>query len=348
MFKYVESKRDYIKNFSPSWFASVMGTGIVAKTSFDYSAIFPILRLLAEILYYFNIALFFFLLIPWFLRWFICRKECINDLDNPIMSNFYPTITIGAFILSINFLAIGHNFMASIIFWVIGVIGTFFFGFTIPYKLYLNENIQIPHITPAWFIPPVGFIIIPVSGSILMTSFSGILQEIIIFINYISWGSGFFQYIALLAIWMYRFMLHKELPTEVMPTIWVNLGPIGVGVIALFNLVIFSPFITLKEPFLIMGFLFWGFGIWWLIMAFLLLIHYIVNKNFSFTLSWWAFVFPLGAYVASTHVISLTFNNTFIDYIGYILYWCLLVLWSITLVFSIVHTFSGRLFTSKK
>jgi len=238
--------------------------------------------------------------------------------------------------------------MASSIFWVIGVIGTFFFGFVIPYKLHLNENIQLPHITPAWFIPPVGFILIPVSGSGLIAFTSGTIQEMIIFINYVSWGAGFFQYLALLAVWMYRFMLHKELPQEVMPTIWVNLGPIGVGVIALYNLVNFSPFITSTEPFLIVGFLFWGFGIWWLTMAFMLLIHYIVTKNFSFTLSWWAFIFPLGAYVASTHVISMTFNNTFIDYLGFGLYWCLIVFWMVAMVFSVVHTFSGKLFASKK
>ena len=39
-----ESKLDVIKNFVPSWFAAVMGTGILAVDSLLYSAYLPILK----------------------------------------------------------------------------------------------------------------------------------------------------------------------------------------------------------------------------------------------------------------------------------------------------------------
>ena len=53
-----------IKNFAPSWFATVMGTGILAMTSMFYSSYLPFLQYVARGLFYFNIALFGVLLVP--------------------------------------------------------------------------------------------------------------------------------------------------------------------------------------------------------------------------------------------------------------------------------------------
>jgi len=41
-----------IKNFAPSWFATVMGTGILAMTSMFYSSYLPFLQYVARGLFY--------------------------------------------------------------------------------------------------------------------------------------------------------------------------------------------------------------------------------------------------------------------------------------------------------
>jgi len=89
----------------------------------------------------------------------------------------------------------------------------------------------------------------------------------------------------------------------------IILGPIGAGTVALINLVKNSEFITLKEPFFVFALLFWGFGIWWVIMAIVMTIHYIKRLKLPYAMSWWAFTFPLGAYVAASHSVSSIFNN---------------------------------------
>ncbi len=54
-----------VKDFPPSWFASVMGTGALAIALVLYSKLFPVLYFFSTVLFWFNVFLFFVLLIPW-------------------------------------------------------------------------------------------------------------------------------------------------------------------------------------------------------------------------------------------------------------------------------------------
>jgi len=337
---------DVIKNFSPSWFACVMGTGILAITSSFYSRYLSILKYVSYGLFYFNIVLFFILLIPWILRWILFREDSIRDLHHPIVSNFYATIAIGMLVLAADFITIGNNVLFGKIFWFPGMILTIFFGILTPYVAFRGEHVEIDHINPAWFIPPVGLIVIPIAGSVLMNQFSGLTKEIVTFINYFGWGAGFFLYLALHAISLYRFILHRPLPNVLAPTIWINLGPIGAGTVSLINLVKYSDFIQAKSPFFTFGFIFWGFGIWWFVMAVAMILHYMRNSKLPFALSWWAFTFPLGAYAAACHAVSTIFNIPLIDHIGFALYWLLFFIWFLTLRNTIKHAFCGTIFKS--
>ena len=347
MLEEIGCKCEIIKNFAPSWFASVMGTGILAITSLFYSQYIPLLKNLAYILFYFNIILFFVLLIPWTLRWIFFRKEALNDLEQPVLSNFYATIAIGMLVLAAAFIVIGKNMEIAEIFWLIGTLLTIFFGILTPYIMFKGEHVKLDHINPAWFIPSVGLIVIPIAGSLIIPHVSGMVREFVILFNYFGWGAGFFIYLSLLAIAMYRFILHRPLPNILAPTIWINLGPIGAGTVALVNLVKNSSFVIIQEPFFVFGFLFWGFGIWWVIMAIALTLHYIKRLKLPYAMSWWAFTFPLGAYVAASHTISLLFGLQLIDYIGFALYLLLIGFWLITLFKTSIYTYHGTLFNNK-
>jgi len=339
-----QGKSNFIKKFAPSWFASVMGTGILAITTLFYSQYIPFLKGAAVLIFYFNVILFFVLLIPWTLRWIFYTKEALSDLEHPVLSNFYATIAIAMLVLSANFTVIGKNLFIGEIFWFAGTALTIFFGVISPFIMFKGEHVTLDHINPAWFIPPVGLIVIPIPGSFIINQYSAFIRELIIFLNYFGWGAGFFLYIALLAICMYRFILHRPLPNMLAPTIWINLGPIGAGTVALINLVNHSAFITVKEPFFVFGLIFWGFGIWWVLMAILMTLYYVKKIKLPYALSWWAFTFPLGAYVAASHSVATIFHLTIVDFIGFGLYLLLVFFWSITLIKTSAAVYYGKLF----
>jgi len=336
--------KEIIQNFLPSWFASIMGTGILAIVTFFYSKYIPFFKSLSFLFFYFNLVLFFILLVPWLLRWILFKQEAIMDFKHPILSNFYPTISMGMLLIAAGFIIIIKNIFLAEIFWSIGTIVTFIFGIIIPYNSFLSENIKLEHINPGWFIPPVGLILIPIAGAKIAAIHSGIYGEFLDIINFISWGSGFFLYLALLAIIIYRFILHTPMPSELIPTIWINLGPIGAGTVALLNIAMYFCGLDCKNGINFFGFLFWGFGVWWLIIAILITFHYLKKLDLKFQISWWSFIFPLGAFVAATHLISKNLNIEALDYIGLVLYFLLLFLWSITLIQTVNHTIKGTVF----
>ena len=335
-----------IKNFAPSWFAAVMGTGILALTSCFYSGYLPFLSHLGRALFWFNVALFGVLLIPWVLRWILYPREALRDLNHPVIANFYPTLPVGMLVLSADFMTLAKAHTVGIWFWAIGTAITIIFAFLVPYIVFTGEHVTLDHINPAWFIPPVGLIVIPVSGSELIGRFPGVANDWVVLANYFGWGAGFFLYLALLSVCMYRFILHRPLPNILAPTVWINLGPIGAGTVALLKLVTHCCFIAQQEPFFVFGFLFWGFGIWWVVMAILITLHYIRRLRLPYAMSWWAFTFPLGAYVAATHMVAQRFSLPLVDHIGFGLYLLLFALWAVTFLNTLRHALRGDLFAS--
>lgn len=100
-----------IKNFAPSWFASVMGTGIVAITSFFYSQNFIWLKKLSVMVWVLNMFLFVLLIIPWLLRFFLYWTDAISDLRDPVKGQFYPTMPTACLVIAADLLIIGINSM---------------------------------------------------------------------------------------------------------------------------------------------------------------------------------------------------------------------------------------------
>jgi len=343
----IKCKCEIAKNFTPSWFASVMGTGILAMTAWFYSKYLPVLKDAGRGLFLFNVVLFFVLLVPWTIRWIKFRKQAMEDLMNPVVANFYPTISVGMLVLSANFIVIGRNIRAGEVFWFAGAFLTIFFSILVPYIMFTGKHVTLDHINPAWFIPPVGLIVIPIAGSLLIPEFTGTIQELVILLNFFGWGAGFLIYLAILAVCMYRFILHHPLPSILAPTVWINLGPIGAGTVALFNLTKNTDFITVKEPFFIVGLLLWGFGVWWTIMAIVMTAHYLRRLKLPYAMSWWAFTFPLGAYVAACYVVAEGLNLELVNYFGFALFWLLFFFWGMTLFRTGIAAYHGTVFKSK-
>ena len=341
----LESNSQIIKNFAPSWFAMVMGTGIVSITSQFYSSYIPFLSLFGRLLFYFNILLFFLLLIPWSLRWVLYRKEALKDLYSPVMTHFYPTMPIAMVVIASGFMTFHREMvLVSVVFWLLGVLGIVFFSLFIPFLGFRNDTTNMDHITPGMFIPPVGLIVIPMAGMAFLPLLSGELRDLLLIFNYFGFGAGLFIYISLLAITMYRFVLHRPMPGTLAPTVWVNLGPIGGGAIALVALASGSSFITVREPFFVAALIFWSFGLWWVGMSLMMTAHYIRRLSLRYGLSWWAFTFPLGIYVAASHMLSGVFRMKVLDHIGFALYWLLIAMWLITFARTAMHARHGTVF----
>lgn len=342
-----------VKNFSPAWFAAVMGTGIFSIASNYYAYYWTWLHNLSVILWSMNIVLFLLLLIPWILRWCLWRDRAFGDLNHPITGQFYATMPIGCSVLAADFLLCGPDYISAPLLliiakalWITGALLSLTTAIITPVLHYFNK-ITIEDINPAWFMPPVSLIVVPIAGTALIPYWSPSLQKILLVLNYGFWGTGFFLFLFMAVICFYRFFVALPLPGALMPTIWIFLGPIGAGTISLLKLSsVSSPFLGSLVPSVIniLGLIYWSFGFWWLIAASLITIIYILKRNLPYSLSWWAFTFPLGVYTVATYLISLNLECETIRFFGFLCYCLLAICWLIVFSNTFARVCNGSLF----
>lgn len=333
-----------VRTFAPGWPAAVMGTGAFALATLHFSHRLPVLADLAWALHWFNLALFALISIPWLLRWVMAWPAVAATFKHPVAANFYPSYAIALLVLAGELRAFGGHESLALLAWWIGVVLLFSLTLTVLIAILQGEHVNLDHITPGIFIPPVGLVIIPVAGAPLLASQPEALRDLALTLNGIGLGAGVFMYLALLALAFHRFYVHKRLPPTMAPTFWINLAPVGVIVVSALNLVAAAPFAGDKAPYLIAIFLLWGFGAFWLVLS--ALFTWSVRKiaPLPFSLTWWAFTFPLGAFTLGSQRISEVTGLATPLAFGWLAWALLAAIWSLTLAKTIGGVASGKLF----
>lgn len=138
-------------------------------------------------------------------------KECINDLENPVIASVLPTLFMGAMILSTYIKPLSYEFAFWL--WKLAVI------FHISYILYFTKkyiiSFNIKKVFASYFVVYVGI----VAASLTSPAFKMESVGKIIF-----WF-GFVAFIGLAPIIIYRFMKFKEMLEPAIPTKTILLAP---------------------------------------------------------------------------------------------------------------------------
>ena len=148
-------------------------------------------------------------------------------------------------------------------------------------------------------------------------------------------GMGFFLFVLVASLLFDRLVFHPLPPAPMAPSVWIGLGPLGVGGLALVVLAqTAAPMwgdaaAVVTTLSLIVATALWGFGLWWLAASVVLLVAYLRRGPLPYGLGWWAFTFPLGALTASTLALARGWHAGALEAIGVILFVALLVAWVI-------------------
>lgn len=350
-------KKSWLKFFSPAWFAAVMGTGGIANVLYFWSNTWFLLRILAVILAWLNFIMFLLLLFPWLIRWFTHFSQLKKDLDHPVMGNFFVTMPVGAMIVASNAALMGGGFLPkslvlgiSLLAWLIGIIGAYVFGLYVYFNMLRSEQTMPQAMNLAWLITPVASIAVPLIGSPLVN----MLKEInpggaktVLLLNLSFYGIGFFLFIFIGAIIFNRLAQYSLPPAAAAPTFWITLGPIGVGAITLMTMADSGKALGLLnsvDTAYLLAAVFWGLGFWALGIAIFVTWRYLKQGPIPFSLTWWAFIFPLAAYTMASFKIAGYFNSSFIYWYTGLLTLLLAFLWLLTFFRTLGGTFTGKLF----
>lgn len=143
---------------------------------------------------------------------------------HPVRMNFFPTFSIGILLLAIAW----HGAAPEVARWLWAIGAVLHLGFTL---MAMNSWIhhthyEVTHLNPAWFIPVVGNIIVPVIGVHVAP------PEV----SWFFFSIGLVFWMVLMAIVMYRLFFHAPLALRLTPTLFILLAPPSVGFIAYLNL----------------------------------------------------------------------------------------------------------------
>lgn len=350
-------KQGLIRHFSPAWFAAIMGTGGFANVLYLWSSFWPASKYLGILLAWLNALLFILFLIPWILRWFSHYDQLKQDLNHPVMGNFFVTMPVGTMILATNaalmgghFLGQGFIFIASWIAWLIGITGALVLSIYVGYRSFTSEQTPPQALNFAWLITPVASIAIPLIGNPLvgmLKQTGGAGAKTVLLLNLSYYGIGFFLFLFIGAMVLSRLIQHSLPPAAMAPTFWITLGPVGVGAVSLMGLADSAKALGLLasiDTAYLLAAIFWGFGFWALGISLVLSWRYLKQGGIPFSLSWWAFIFPLAAYTMASLKIAGYFSSGLILIYTVLLTLLLAFLWLAAFIRSLGGALNGKLF----
>ena len=268
-----------LKNFPISFFAPILGFAGFSLALQKIELLFHISNKISVSFLSFTLLLFVIALAIYALKGVFFGKEIIKEYQHPVKINFFPLISKILLVLSVMFLEL--NMGTSKWLWIIGVIINTILTISILGEWISKEHFKIEHMSPAWFIPVVGNLIIPIAG----------IQHFSPEISWFFFSIGIVWMFILTTIVLNRLIFHEPLAKKLVPTFFILFAAPAIAFIAYYKLTnSFDAFAHILYYF--SAFLFILIGAQWKLFL-----------KIKFYLSWWAYTFPLSALSLATVVI---------------------------------------------
>lgn len=295
-----------ISNIPLGYFSMVMSTGIISIAAYllDY-------QLIAEILYFANIAFLVSLSLVLLYQLISCREKLHKELTSHKTGPGALTIVAGMAVLGGQQLLMGqHLFIASVLFIIATILWLILsYGLLLIFTIKAEKQPLAEGIGGNWLLFIVATQSIAILGTYLVPEqFSYLLLPftLILFI------SGIILYIPIITFIFYRFTFLPINVKEMRPPYWINMGALAISTYAACTLISNADqwkFLQeIKEPLEYIAFVLWAFCVWWLPFIFLMGVwrHLLKRYPLKYEYGYWSMVFPLGMFtVCSVEIIPL-------------------------------------------
>ncbi|MBB5020784.1 SLAC1 anion channel family protein [Desulfurispira natronophila] len=280
-----------LQNLPIPLFGSVMGLSGLALATIRIEEVSGYAFHIGQGILHLTLLWFVVLLCSYLLKWLRYPADVAIEYHHPVRMNFFPAISISLLLLSIGYLNIQETLSAW--FWYAGSALHFFFVLRI-LRVWFFSELQLKTLNPAWFIPVVGTILVPVAGT----------THAPMPISWFFFSIGIVFWIALLSIVLNRVIFHETLPLKLLPTLFILVAPPAVGFIAYIHLT--GELNAFAQVLYFNG----------LFMTILVLSFGDRFVRLPFFVSWWAYTFPLAAACMSTLLYYELSNYTLLLFVA--------------------------------
>ncbi len=346
------------RDLGPNWYASVMGTGIVANAGATLSVHVPGLRVFATGVWALAAAMLIALTAAWAVHWFRYPDRARGHARNPVMAQFWGappmalmTVGTGTLLLGRGLIGTTAAVNADWVLWVSGTALGLVTACWIPYLMMTRHVIGPDAPFGGWLMPVVPPMVSAANGALLIPFVAaGQGRLTLLLACYAMFGISLFASVIIITqIWS-RLVTHKIGPAVMVPTLWIVLGPLGQSVTATGNLgtqaatVLHAPYAAGAAVFaLLYGVPTWGFAMLWLALAAAITVR-TARHGLPFALTWWSFTFPVGTTVTGTIALAARTHAEMFRWGSVALYALLLAAWLTVAVRTARGSASGRLF----
>jgi len=348
---------DAFAGLGPNWFASVMGTGIVATAAATLPVPWPGLREFATVVWVLAAGWLVVLAAAEIAAWTRHRAAALGHARDPVMVQFYGAppmalLTVGAGALLLGPAVIGAHaaLVVDAVLWPLGTLGGLASSLAVPYLMFTRLRAAPDAAFGGWLMPVVPPMVSAATGALLIPHLpAGQLRLSLLLACYAMFGISLIaSMIVITQLWQ-RLVRHSIGPAAMVPTLWIVLGPLGQSITAA-SLLGAAARLVLPSPYgpafqalgLVYGVPVWGFAVLWAALATAVTIR-AARDHLPFSLTWWSFTFPVGTLVPGATALALHTGAGALRWAAAVLYLVLVAAWMVVSVRTVAGTWRASL-----
>lgn len=344
----------------PNWFASVMGTGIVAVAAATLPVSAPALTVAARVLWLLALLLLVVVSAATVGHWVRHRSVARGHLADPTMAHFHGapamalmTVGAGALLVGVPIIGATAALAMSAVLWTLGTVLGLATAVAVPYLTFNTHTTRPDSAFGGWLMPIVPPMVSAATGPLLLPHLpAGQWRLTMQLACTMMFGLTLVASLIVITLVWSRLAHHKVGAAAAVPTLWIVLGPLGQSITAAHHLGESAPRI-LPAPYgeafralgLVYGAPMWGFAMLWLAIVVAVTVRSL-RAGMPFTLTWWSFTFPVGTLVTGTSGLADITGARFLEIAAVALYAALVAAWLVVATRTARGVLSGRLLRS--
>lgn len=358
LFARQDSALTVVQAFTPNWFAATMGTGILALMLPHLPL--PGTALLGEGLWVLNMVLLVLFTALSVARIALFPKDSLATLHHPVQSMFLGAVPMGLATVINGLIAFGvprWGEGAAVLardLWAFDALLSVGVGLLVPYLMFTRQDHALERMTGVWLLPIVASEVAAASAGLIAPHLDTSSATTLVYAGYVLFALSVPLALMVITVLILRLAQHKLPTPDLAVSMFLPLGPLATGALALLQLGEAAPRVLAAQGLgelapvltglgLAGGLVLWGFGAWWLALATLTTLRF-VRLGLPFNLGWWGLTFPLGVYTAATFGLGALTHLDVFTHLGHVFVVVLTALWGLVTAHTLRGVWRGELF----
>ncbi|WP_432105374.1 TDT family transporter [Streptomyces sp. bgisy091] len=346
-----------LRHIGPNWYATVMGTAIVATAGAALPVRVPGLRTVCVTVWALSAVLLVTVLAARAGHWLLHRDQARAHLRDAAVAPFYgclpmALLAVGAATMAVGRDLVGHRAAVAVdaVLFTGGTVAALAAAVVIPYLMVVRHRPAPADASPVWLLPLVAPMVSAAVGPLLVPELpAGQWREALLLACYAMFGLSLLATLVVVPLVFARLLHQGPLPLAMTPTLFLVLGPLGQSTTAVNQLAdvapgaIGAPYTSAFGAFAVLyGVPVMGFALLWLALSAAMVVR-AVRRGMRFTMTWWGFTFPVGTCVTGAAGLARHTGLDAYTWLAVALYALLVTAWAVAGVRTLGGLFSGAL-----